>query len=128
MVQLAAWVRSINSEFAMHDRDYKRVMKEYTQLEAGADKLQRILYMLERVGIYMLAGDKTQREEFENQLRDAKSSEETTIGDLKQLFVSGATNALKSLTNARDERLAVFNAVISGEAATYTTPTSDAAE
>ena len=87
--------------------------------DRNSSKLQFIVNILDRVSSYM--PDPKHTKEFEDRVLAAKNSEDTTIGDLMQLYKDGTAKALELLTQAEAGNRKLFGDIISGAASTYAT-------
>jgi len=88
--------------------------------DGRSDRLQFILNSLDRAAVYRIG--KGRDEEFNKKVLAAKNSEDTTIGQLWELYQSGTAEAIKQLEEAEASARAIYSDVVTGSAATYTSP------
>ena len=98
---------------------------DLAEANSSQNQLQRVLYSLEMVDLYMPTGSKEQRKDFSDRVNEARNSEETTMAYLRALYSQGLVIALELYTKIRDKKQEIYDAIISGEAATYKTPEVD---
>ena len=85
------------------------------------NRLQLIINALDAVPAYMPVSKLDIRDEFKSQVNVAKNSEDTTIGALWELYMTGAAEALNLLEQEAARNRELFQAIVSGDANAYRT-------
>lgn len=125
--QLDGW-KALDKNIHETEYDVNRILEKYGRLNTELPdntntKLSLILSSFDRVEVYTYVdGHKEMEKEFTDKVRAAKNSDTTTIADLRDLYVVGADAALELMRSTRDKHLAVYEAIVSGNAARYKSP------
>lgn len=91
-------------------------------------KYDALKTMLQEVTSYVPPEYKDYRRELKNDIRVSENSLNTRLRDLYDLYLKGASNALELIKELRDKKQATYDAIISGEAASYKSPEPDVVE
>lgn len=88
--------------------------------QTSTNRLQLIINALDAVPAYMPVSKLDKSDEFKSQVNVAKNSEDTTIGALWELYMTGAAEALNLLEQEAARNRELFQAIVSGDANAYT--------
>lgn len=89
--------------------------------QTSTNRLQLIINALDAVPAYMPVSKLDKSDEFKSQVIVAKNSEDTTIGALWELYMTGAAEALNLLKQESESNRELFQAIVSGDANAYRT-------
>ena len=89
--------------------------------QTSTNRLQLIINALDAVPAYMPVSKLDKSDEFKSQVIVAKNSEDTTIGALWELYMTGAAEALNLLKQESESNRELFRAIVSGDANAYRT-------
>lgn len=122
ITNLSSYAESLEGHLKFVERDFADWLEYYEGESGDNDKLQKSLFLCKKVASYWPADDKEGREQFEAQVQTARNSEETRIGDFKQLSIDGKEQAVQSIQEVIETKWRIFHDVISGAAANYSSP------
>lgn len=88
--------------------------------QTSTNRLQLIINALDAVPAYMPVSKLDKSDEFKSQVNVAKNSEDTTVGALWELYMTGAAEALNLLEQEAARNRELFQAIVSGDANAYT--------